>query len=489
MPRTRPAFDHLVVLMMENRGFDHLMGYLYERDPPARFVPPHDPVFRGVAGRSDLGCWDSQDPPRFWPAHRAPWATVADMNVPFPDPGEAHTPHMHHQLFGVDEVDPDPARRPETPPMSGFVTDYVRVARRRAWAAGRKGVTDQALAEEIMRCYPPEATPVLSGLARAYAVSDAFFASVPSCTYPNRSFLHAADSSGWVDNEPYPRWSQNQATTIFQRLSDALPPGRDWAVFWDPQDRVPLTRLIHRPLYDHSFDNRFLDMEQFEARCAEGDLPAYSFVQPRILLNNNDMHPAYFAGQTTWSSVLGGERLIARVYDALRRGPAWERTFFVILFDEHGGTYDHAPPPAATPPHRAPPYPLEHGFRFDRLGCRVPAVFVSPYIEAGTVFRAEGPAPLEHCSVIRTLCEVFGLEPLTDRDRAAPDLLGVLTRDTPRRDAPAFTPRPCEALPDDQARRAPLIGLQRAILSLAAHREGRLTLDLERIGQALDLIF
>ena len=145
--------------------------------------------------------------------------------------------------------------------------------------------------------------------------------------------------------------------------------------------------------------------------------------------------------------------------------------------------------PAATPPHPHPPYPLEEGFRFDRLGARVPAVFVSPYIEAGTVFRAEGLAPLEHCSVIKTLSARFGLPPLNARDRAAPDLSGVLTRDTPRTDAPRFTPRDCTPLSKEQARDAPLVGLQRMILDMAAHRKGVISLDLERIGAALDLIF
>lgn len=483
------AIDHLVVLMLENRGFDHLMGYLYEEDEPRHFLPDEDRIFRGVAGRSDLGGWDQGSPARFWPVHRAPWASVHDMNAPFPDPGEAHTPHMNRQFYGVDEVSPDPAERPEIAPMSGFVADYVRVARAHAQRSGREEAPDEAFAEEITRCFGPEATPVLSGLARAYAVSDAWFASVPSCTYANRSFLHCADSGGWVDNDPPPRWSQNTCPTLFERLDEVLPPERAWAVYWDPQDLVPLTRLIHRPLYDNRFNDRFLDMERFEEDCAAGRLPAYAFVQPRILLNNNDMHPAYVAGQTTWSSVLGGDALVARVYDALRRGPGWRRTLLVIVFDEHGGTFDHAPPPAAVPPHRQPPYALEHGFRFDRLGARVPAVLVSPWIEAGTVFRAAGPRPLEHASIIRTATERWGLRPLTDRDRAAPSLAPVLTLSAPREDAPAFVPRPCLTLPPHEARQAPLMGLQSALLRLAARRGQALELDFERLGEALDWVF
>ena len=481
-------FDHLVLLMMENRSFDHLMGFLYEDDAPSHFIPDEARVFQGVTGRSDLWNPDAHDPPNRIPVSRAPYQTLEDMTRPFPDPGEELYPHMNHQIYGQDDVPADLRELPQNAPMNGFVTDYLRTVRKLP-SFFRPGVTDAQLAEEIMRCFPPQATPVLSGLARAYAVSDAWFASVPSQTYTNRSFLHAGCSSGFVHNAGYHKWSQNHATTIFERLRQHFPIGQDFRIYWDTQDPFPITRLIHRPLYDDSFDAAFRGMDAFYRDCAAGDLPAYTFIQPRILVHNNDMHPAFFPSQTADSSVLAGDELIANLYSALRSGPRWNRTLFVILFDEHGGTYDHVPPPiAATPPYAQPPYPLEQGFRFHRFGVRVPAVFISPYIEPSTVLRAYGATPFDHTSVIKTLCTRFGLPSLTDRDRAAPDFLSVLSRpiDAPRQDAPQCMPRPHIPASAEDARRAPLSGLQQAVFSLMSHHKGLPNRTFETLGEALD---
>lgn len=488
LPPQHDKFDHLVVLMMENRSFDHLFGYLYEHEKPRRFIPSRLRAFRGVAGRSDLYNLDDQQPPRRVHVSRAPYQTLEDMTHPFPDPGEELV-HVLSQMFGLGDGGKGHGDVWDPAPMSGYVRDYLRVARTRPKGDGPPP-SDAALAALIMRCFPPEATPVLSGLGRAFAVSDAWFASVPSQTYCNRSFLHAACSSGFVHNANYMKWSQNNATTIFERLAERLPPGRDFRIYWDPEDIVPLTRLIHRPLYEDRFTPYFVDMAAFEDHCAAGDLPAYTFIQPRIIINNNDMHPPYFPFQRGDSSVLAGEDLIARVYNGLRAGPRWERTFLVIIFDESGGTYDHIPPPRATPPHRTERHPLEDGFAFDRFGPRVPAVFVSPYIEPGTVVRAGGRVPFDHTSVIKTLCSRFGLASLTGRDHAAPDFSTVLTRplDQPRRDTPTLTPRPHRPAPRDEERRAPLSGLKKALLSLALHKRGVRAMHFESLGDVLDLL-
>jgi phospholipase C len=91
----------------------------------------------------------------------------------------------------------------------------------------------------------------------------------------------------------------------------------------------------------------------------------------------------------------------------------------VIIYDEHGGCYDHVPPPPATPP--GPPY--GDGFTFDRFGVRVPAALVSPFIPPNSIVRPAGPTPFDHTSIIATLRRLFGIGPLTARDAAAPDLL------------------------------------------------------------------
>src|SRR5262249_47039080 len=135
-----------------------------------------------------------------------------------------------------------------------------------------------------------------------------------------------------------------------------------------------------------------------------------------LLVNHNDMHPPVAANPLVDSSILAGEELVNDVYNAVRSNPtAWERTLLIILFDEHGGCYDHVPPPLATPPglpiHGAPDEFFGKPFGFDRFGVRVPAIFVSPWIEEGTVIRAPSAAvPFDHTTVVRTVCDRWSLD-------------------------------------------------------------------------------
>jgi len=154
-------------------------------------------------------------------------------------------------------------------------------------------------------------------------------------------------------------------------------------------------------------------------------LPFYSVIEPAYYLGaKNDQHPSKYIGP--------GEELIATVYNALRSGPRpqWLSTMLIILYDEHGGTYDHVPPPQAVPPDSISTSP----FNFDRYGVRVPAVIVSPYIQPQTVLRPPvgAPFPFDHTSVLATLRKRFTLgAPLTKRDEVAPDLESVLSLEQP----------------------------------------------------------
>ena len=467
------TFNHVVVLMLENRSFDNVLGYLYGPNEA-----PRGQTFEGVAGKA----LSNPIPSDVHGAERGlvPVAQGYVSDNPNPDPGEEY-PHVNTQLFGTvlpavnryrDALAmappfnaPEPL--PSPAPMSGFVQDYID-----NFVRTEKRAPTYDEYRVIMDCFPPEAVPVLSTLAKEFAVCDAWHCAVPSQTFCNRSFFHAASSSGAVVNAPYAHWvAANQAETIFNRIDAVGNPTLSWKVYFDQEDVVPLTGLIHYPVLKDTLATQFFTMDQFFEDARTGNLPSYAFIEPRLFLNHNDMHPPIkILGRTQPSSVLAGELLVNQIYDAIRladrpTGSNWRNTLLVITFDEHGGCYDHVPPPAAVPPETSAPAG-QMAFRFDRLGVRVPTILVSAYVEPGTVVKT----PLDHCSLIKTLSEKWGLGHLTERDRAATGLGGVLTRSTPR-DAgewPVIAHRPLP-LAQDRASNAdqPLNGLQKSIVGLA----------------------
>ncbi len=165
---------------------------------------------------------------------------------------------------------------------------------------------------------------------------------------------------------------------------------------------------------------------QFFADAAAGRLPAYAWVEPNMFFPPlDDYHPP--------TDIRAGEQFLARVYQAVRDSPQWPQTALIVLFDEHGGCYDHVPPPAAPAPDD---YPGQQDFGFGRFGLRVPAIIVSAYTERGTVIEQ----PFQTCSVLRTLRERFGLGPaLSRRDAAAPLLEPAFNRPVPRADRVTVT--------------------------------------------------
>ena len=418
--------EHVVVLMMENRSFDSMLGQLY----------PENPGFDGLKGNETNPLHDGDDI-KAWNSGKL---DPKSMSIPDPDPGELWN-DINMQLFGLDGK---PGVEPPT--MNGFVNNYVRQTTE---------PSGSYLPESIMHYYTPEQLPVISMLAKEFAVCDSWFASAPCQTWPNRFFLHCATAEGYENNSPahFPYLME----TVFNRFSSP----DSWKIYYhDFPQTLTLTRL-----WPHI--NRFgFFQKEFAVDAAAGKLPAYTFIEPRYFPDAklpNDQHPPHHVGM--------GEALIANVYNTLRTAPTWEKTLLVIIYDEHGGIYDHVSPPNAVPPDNAHSQP----FGFDRYGVRVPAVLISPYIKAGTILKIpEGSSyPFDHTSVIATLRKWFALgAPISHRDAVAPDLESVLNLDTPRNDCPAkIESMAYEIDPTElqKALNAPLNDFQKALLKAAAH--------------------
>lgn len=402
MPNQLSAINNIVVLMLENRSFDHMLGLLYSAD---NNVSPAGQPFDGLTGRESNPGADGSPVPVFTIAPSDPNAYF----MPGADPGEGYTA-TNSQLFNTTTA--------PTPPLAtnnGFIADYTYTL---GWEANEGwSIIDGTTANDIMGIFPPAMLPVLSGLASGFAVCDQWFCSAPTETLPNRAFVNAGTSQGHMDDKT----TKYTCPTIFGLLSQN---NISWAIYG--YDAPPLTRMDF-PDTTSADDSHFGEFTDFQTAAAAGTLPCYTFLEPSWAATGNSQHPNY--------NVALGEQLIHDVYYALRNGPNWNQTLLIITYDEHGGCYDHVPPPqGAVPPDNSAG---EFGFDFTRFGPRVPTVLVSPLIQAGTVFRvAVGATPLDHTSILKTIETRWNLPALTARDAAAVDVGDALTLAQPRTDDP-----------------------------------------------------
>lgn len=479
-----PGYDHLVVLMFENRSFDNLLGWLYADE-----APPRGQAYEGLHDQLSNRTRDG----RVVYAHRYSGSTDEIMSSPRPDPGEEY-PHVNTQLFGTVHPAHNRTRRipdmtapfnaPEdasSPTMSGFLQDYIDT-----YIADHGGdEPSNAQADVIMGAFDPAMLPVFSTLAKEFAVYDHWHCAVPSQTFCNRAFFHAGTSHGYVTNGHhggYRKWLKEEHTspTIFNLLDDA---GLDWAIYYDDVTLISLTGFLHAPVLEPFFrTDHFRTMSRFYDDVASGNLPVYAFIEPRLLYDHNDMHPPVGALTETdadgniitgsaISDVRAGEALLHSVYSAVRAsstpdGSNAMNTMLLVTFDEHGGTYDHVPPPAAAPPTGLAQ--TEMDFAFDRLGARVPAIAISAYTAKGSVISD----PMHHAAVTRSLITTYGLPELPDTTRDVPTLDNAVTLTTPRDPLtwptthPAYVPpnpeaggKPYDAGADDRPLSPPAVGL------------------------------
>ena len=303
-PSKEHAMDHVVLVLFENRSFDNLLGHLYTRD--------EKPDFEGVDGReltNPVPDWARPvdlDEPGARPGV-VRYRPAPECQHPRPGPGGGVLAHQHPALqhrrpgqprgVGPRHGDPQrPAGRCRAPD-DGRVRH--RLHQHLPGAAGRG--PRYAQYRQIMEGHTPDQVPVLSGIARGFAVFDHWFSEVPSQTFPNRSFWTAATSSGLVVNSPATTWYRhNDAETIFDRLEAH---GRTWKVYVLEPCPLSITGAIHTPRLKEWFAERFVPFAEFERDVAAGTLPDFCLVEPNLLSGHADYHPPSATPSSgTWTS-------------------------------------------------------------------------------------------------------------------------------------------------------------------------------------------
>ncbi|KAF8032176.1 hypothetical protein BT93_D1186 [Corymbia citriodora subsp. variegata] len=248
--------------------------------------------------------------------------------------------------------------------------------------------------------------------------------------------------------------------------------------FFLPEHANPVSNLFHpncRNLRKLKYLKNFHQFDlHFKAHCREGKLPNYVVVEQRYfdlkILPGNDDHPSHDVSQ--------GQKFVKEVYEALRSSPQWNEILFLITYDEHGGFYDHVPTPVeGVPSPDGIVGPDPYKFKFDRLGVRVPAIFISPWIERGTVLhKPKGPhhtSQYEHSSIAATVKKIFNLQHfLTKRDEWAGTFEVVLNRSSPRTDCPVTLPDAPKLRPDGAKEDAKLNDFQQILVQMAATLNG-----------------
>ncbi|MCB9742924.1 MAG: phosphoesterase [Alphaproteobacteria bacterium] len=351
------GIDHVIVVTMENRSFDHYLGAL-------KLIEGREDV-DGLTGE-ELNLDGHGDP-------------VNPMRLP--EPCQDDLPHSwgrSHEQFNEGAND-------------GFVR------------AHQGGTGEQS--HWAMGYLTREELPIHYALSDAFCVPDRFFCSVMSSTWPNRVYGTCGTSEGMTSNdEDRAPFTQR---TVYQAVADA---GHDWHHYYTD---VPFIGLYA----DHWDSARLGFIEDFIRDCERGNLPAFTTVDPGFSFN--DDHPPHHPGL--------GQVFLATVFEALARSPLWERCLLVITYDEHGGYYDHVPPPQCEDEYAAE--------GFDQLGFRVPALIVGPWVKQGvesTVF--------DNTSVLKYVCERFGIEPWTARIAWANSLSACLDADRMARNEPLAPP-------------------------------------------------
>ncbi|HTW23123.1 MAG TPA: alkaline phosphatase family protein [Candidatus Baltobacteraceae bacterium] len=403
--------QHVFVLMLENRSFDHMLG------------------FSGIAGTDA--------------------ATGAATKVDGLTGTESNT--FNNQTFTVSPGAPD--RMPADPghefsnvllQLCGSGVTYPRggpypAITRSGYVASYVGSGGSSAPGTLMNCFSPTQLPVLHALAQEFVVCDNWHASMPGPTWPNRMFVHAASSNG-LDHSPsieeIAEWETLAGFsfpngTIFDALQNKGLKHRLYG--GDDFPMVSALKGIHLDDIRH-YDQFAADLQQ------PGFAFSYVFIEPSYDVANDYKNGS---SQHPLADVNRGEALIKATYEALRNSAYWQSSMLIVTWDEHGGFYDHVVPADAVAPSPGDVSAKnnQNGFTFAKYGPRVPAIVASPWIPKNLVDHRL----YDHASVPATLEALFGFAPLTARDAAANALTRLVTLATPRNDTPATLPAPASA--------------------------------------------
>jgi phospholipase C len=397
------SINHVFVLMLENRSFDHMLGFsgITGKDAVTDLSTSVD----GLTGSETNSYQDT--------AYKVSKPADFMMTV---SPGHEF-PDVLEQLSGQDAKY---APGGQYPPIneSGYVTNFVQ-------SGGKSSPGD------IMKCFDPSQLPVLTALASNFVVCDNWFSSLPGPTWPNRFFMLAASSSG-LDHSPTPaemiQWEtllgfKFQNGSIFDRKIS-------WRIYAEGD-----LCLAHALSGIHFGD--ITPYSHFSSDINSAGYPAqFTLIEP----NYGHVATDYKGGtsQHPLDDVSSGETLIKTTYEAIRNSPIWNTSLLIVTWDEHGGFYDHAAPLPAIAPGDAPQFISSNkfGFNFKQYGTRVPAIIISPLIPGNLIDRRI----YDHSSVPATVEQVYKIAPMTQRDAQANHLLPLVSLTSPRADTPTTLP-------------------------------------------------
>jgi len=459
----RPDVEHVVVLMLENRTFDNVLGCWMDRRMKKKEVKPskwdvHCSKGRGLYDytnvvlprRADADEEESVSREVIFPvwsrdSSKEDIMSTKALGMPNGEPAEKF------QLLNLCVFEDDDPGEDDQPTLGGFAQEYYEREMHDLEELNDEwgDRTDfENKRSPAMHVFLPEQVQVFTDLAENFGVSDTYFSSAPCQTWPNRLFAACGHCYGYVNNlsdrgeaydhdkmnviETMSRLVQFNHETVFDRLEKA---GQEWAVFFGD---YPLSMMINRSLHESSNLGRSYPISDFKKACKAGSLPPYTWLEPQYLAGvdgspPNDMHPPH--------NILYAQHLVADIYNNLRESEElWQKTVLIITCDEGVGVFDHVPPPAAPDPKagynhawwgQEDPRNMKSN-PFKRYGTRVPLIVASPLIEEGAVLRPpeNSEYPFDHASILRTVFDLFVHTDcsLTNRDKQAPSLAPLLNQ-------------------------------------------------------------